>query len=154
MTEQLAAGPGTARGVGTLAVLVPAALLVGVSKTAVSGVGTLGVALFAIVLPARESTGVLLPLLLVGDVLAVRAYRGHADRTVLLRLLPSVAAGVLLGVVFVARTGDGVLRRTIGVLLLTVAVHQVWQRVRARARASERVRAGGVGVGVVRGRSR
>ncbi|MGG2462955.1 TSUP family transporter [Streptomyces sp. RGM 3693] len=155
MAEQLAAGPGAAWGVVPFAVLVLAALLVGVSKTAVSGVGTLSVALFATVLPARESTGVLLPLLLVGDVLAVRAYRGHADRAVLRRLLPSVAAGVLLGMVFVARTGDGVMRRTIGVLLLTVAVHQVWQRVRvrvrARARAPERVRGRERGSGRGRG---
>ncbi|WP_438490570.1 TSUP family transporter [Streptomyces sp. S186] len=125
-----------------LVTLVLAALLVGVSKTAVSGVGALSVALFAAVLPARESTGVLLPLLLVGDVLAVRAYRGHADRAVLLRLLPSVAAGVLLGVVFVARTDDVVTRRTIGVLLLTVAVHHGWQRARAGSRSRSPSRSG------------
>ncbi|MYT28203.1 MULTISPECIES: sulfite exporter TauE/SafE family protein [unclassified Streptomyces] len=125
-------------GVLPLAMLMLAALLVGVSKTAVSGVGALSVALFAAVLPARESTGVLLPLLLVGDVLAVRAYRGHADRAVLLRLLPSVAAGVLLGVVFVARTDDVVMRRTIGVLLLAVAVHHGWQRARANSRSRVR----------------
>ncbi|MER6050871.1 sulfite exporter TauE/SafE family protein [Streptomyces sp. NPDC001793] len=118
-----------------------AALLVGFSKTAVSGVGALSVALFAAVLPARESTGVLLPLLLVGDVLAVRAYRGHADRAVLLRLLPSVAAGVLLGVVFVARTDDVVMRRTIGVLLLTMVVHHGWQRTRAGTHSRSRSRA-------------
>ncbi|WP_446750696.1 TSUP family transporter [Streptomyces sp. WZ-12] len=126
-------GPVARWGVVPFAVLVVAALLVGVSKTAVSGVGTLSVALFAAVLPARESTGVLLPLLLVGDVLAVRAYRGHADRAVLFRLLPSVAAGVLLGVAFIAWSDDTVVRRTIGGLLLAVALHHVWQRVRARA---------------------
>ncbi|MCZ1015911.1 sulfite exporter TauE/SafE family protein [Streptomyces noursei] len=138
MTQRLAAGPGAELGVLPFVALVLAALLVGVSKTAVSGVATLSVALFAAVLPARESTGVLLPLLLVGDVLAVRAYRGHADRAVLLRLLPSVAAGLVLGVAFVARTSDVVMRRTIGVLLLTVAVHHGWQRARARVRSRTR----------------
>ncbi|MFJ9613129.1 TSUP family transporter [Streptomyces noursei] len=138
MAQRLAAGPGAELGVLPFVALVLAGLLVGVSKTAVSGVATLSVALFAAVLPARESTGVLLPLLLVGDVLAVRAYRGHADRAVLLRLLPSVAAGLVLGVVFVARTSDVVMRRTIGVLLLTVAVHHGWQRARARCRSRAR----------------
>ncbi|WEB45926.1 sulfite exporter TauE/SafE family protein [Streptomyces yunnanensis] len=140
MTQRLAAGPGAEWGVLPFVALVLAALLVGVSKTAVGGVATLSVALFAAVLPARESTGVLLPLLLVGDVLAVRAYRGHADRAVLLRLLPSVAAGLVLGVVFVARTSDVVMRRTIGVLLLTVAVHHGWQRARTRFRSRARAR--------------
>ncbi|WP_420894797.1 TSUP family transporter [Streptomyces noursei] len=140
MTQRLAADPGAELGVLPFVALVLAALLVGVSKTAVSGVATLSVALFAAVLPAKESTGVLLPLLLVGDVLAVRAYRGHADRAVLLRLLPSVAAGLVLGVVFVARTSNVVMRRTIGVLLLTVAVHHGWQRARTRVRSRARVR--------------
>ncbi len=126
-------------GVVPLGTLVFAALLVGVSKTAVSGVGALSVALFAAVLPARESTGVLLPLLLVGDVLAVRAYRAHTDWPALLRLLPSVAAGVLLGAVFVAGTGDDTVRRTIGALLLTIVLHHLWRRRRAR-RAGDRGR--------------
>ncbi|MFJ9851609.1 sulfite exporter TauE/SafE family protein [Streptomyces sp. NPDC101150] len=119
-------------GVIGLGVLVLAALLVGVSKTAISGVGALSVALFAAVLPAKESTGALLPLLLVGDVVAVRAYRRHADWPALLRLLPSVAAGVLIGAVFVARTDDAVVRRTIGALLLTIVLHHLWRRTRER----------------------
>ncbi|MFH8405080.1 sulfite exporter TauE/SafE family protein [Streptomyces sp. NPDC018019] len=115
-----------------LGALVAAALLVGVSKTAVSGVGAISVALFAAVLPAKQSTGALLPLLLVGDVLAVSTYRRHADWSALLRLLPSVAMGVLLGAVFVARVDDAVMRRTIGVLMLTIVGHHLWQRRRIR----------------------
>ncbi len=119
-------------GILQIGALVAAALLVGVSKTAVSGVGAISVALFAAVLPAKQSTGALLPLLLVGDVLAVSAYRRHADWPELLRLLPSVAVGVLLGAVFVARVDDAVMRRTIGVLLLTIVAHHLWQRRRTR----------------------
>jgi uncharacterized protein len=104
--------------------LVAAALLVGFAKTAIGGVGLISVALFAAVLPARESTGALLPLLLVGDVVAVLAYRRHADWPALVRLIPSVLVGVLVGVGFLAVAGDLAVRRTIGVVLLTlVAVH-------------------------------
>ncbi len=118
-----------------LGALVAAALCVGFAKTAIGGVASISVALFAAVLPARESTGVLLPLLLVGDLLAVGAYRRHADWATLLRLFPSVAAGVLVGAAFVARVDDTVMRRTIGaVLLMLVAVH-LWQRRRRDAAA-------------------
>jgi hypothetical protein len=104
--------------------LLTAAVGVGFAKTAIGGVTAVSVALFAAVLPARESTGALLPLLLVGDVIAVTIYRRHADWPALLRLFPSVAAGVLLGVVFVARVDDTAMRRMIGaVLLILVAVH-------------------------------
>lgn len=47
-----------------------AAVLVGVAKTALNGVGSIAVVIFAAVLPARESTGAILPLLLCGDVLS------------------------------------------------------------------------------------
>jgi uncharacterized membrane protein YfcA len=92
------------------------------------------------VLPARESTGVLLPLLMVGDVMAVASYRAHADWRVLVRLFPSVGVGIVAGTVFVAHVDDDVMRRTIGaVLVVLVAVH-VWTRRRPAKPASTRLR--------------
>ena len=111
------------------ALLAVAALMVGFAKTAVGGAAAISVAVFAAVLPARESTGVLLPLLIVGDVVAVRSYRAHAHWGTLLRLLPAVVVGVLVGVVFVDRVDDTVMRRTIGVILLgLVLLHVVLRR--------------------------
>ncbi|RBM13190.1 hypothetical protein DEH69_19365 [Streptomyces sp. PT12] len=117
--------------------LAVGAVLVGFAKTAIGGVAAISVALFATALPARESSGALLPMLIVGDVLAVSAYRRHADWSVLWRLFPSVAVGILIGVVFVARVDDTVMRRTIGALLLAVVTVHVWQRGRRRRRAAE-----------------
>jgi uncharacterized protein len=114
-------------------VLVTAAVLVGFAKTAIGGIGAIATALFATVLPARESTGALLPLLLAGDLIAVAAYRRHADWPTLLRLSPSVAAGVTAGAGFVAVADDGVMRRTIGALLVALVALTVTQRVRGRA---------------------
>ncbi|MDX6362220.1 MAG: uncharacterized protein QOC85_1223, partial [Streptomyces sp.] len=82
------------------AALAAAALLVGFSKTAVSGANTVSLAIFAAVLPARASTGALLPVLIVGDILPVLAYRRHAHWHTLWRLFPAVAAGVVLGTLF------------------------------------------------------
>lgn len=76
-----------------------AALFVGLAKTSIGGLGTLAVVIFASQLPARESTGALLPLLLVGDVIAVAAYRRHANWRLLARLFPWVAVGVVVGAV-------------------------------------------------------
>ncbi len=117
-----------------LVALVVAAVLIGVAKTAISGIGSLSVALFAAVLPARESTGAILPLLIVGDVIGVAMYRNHADWPRLARILPTVAAGVLLGVWFVAIADDTVMRRTIGVILLALVAVHLWSR-RRDARA-------------------
>jgi uncharacterized membrane protein YfcA len=118
------------------AALALAAMLVGFSKTAVSGANTISLAVFAAVLPARASTGVLLPLLIAGDVLAVLTYRRHAHWPTLWRLFPAVAVGVVFGTVFLIWADDGVVRTSIGVILLLMAALTVWRR-RTAERAEE-----------------
>jgi uncharacterized membrane protein YfcA len=120
---------------GEFAALVCAALLVGFSKTAVSGANTVSLAVFAAVLPARASTGVLLPLLIAGDVLAVLTYRRHAHWPTLWRLFPAVAAGVVVGTVFLMWADDGVVRTFIGAILLVMTAVTVLRR---RAADTER----------------
>ncbi|MFF1836524.1 sulfite exporter TauE/SafE family protein [Streptomyces sp. NPDC058231] len=111
-----------------LAALAAASMLVGFSKTAVSGANTISLAVFAAVLPARESTGVLLPILIAGDVLAVLTYRRHAHWPTLLRLFPAVAVGVVAGTVFMMWADDEVVRTSIGAILLFMAGVTVWRR--------------------------
>ncbi|MFJ3421672.1 MULTISPECIES: sulfite exporter TauE/SafE family protein [unclassified Streptomyces] len=117
------------------AALAAAALLVGFSKTAVSGANTVSLAIFAAVLPARASTGVLLPILIVGDVLAVLTYRRHAHWPTLWRLFPAVAAGVVIGTLFLVWADDAVVRTSIGAILLFMAGVTLWRRRKADAGA-------------------
>jgi uncharacterized protein len=126
--------------------LAGAATLVGFSKTAVSGANTVSLAVFAAVLPARESTGVLLPLLIVGDVFAVYTYRRHADWATLVRLFPAVAAGVVAGTVFMLWADDAAVRTSIGAILLLMAGVTVWRR-RAAGKADEAGKAEKAGEG-------
>ncbi|NUO46796.1 MAG: sulfite exporter TauE/SafE family protein [Streptomyces sp.] len=110
------------------AALAFAALLVGFSKTAVSGANTVSLAVFAAVLPARASTGVLLPILIAGDVLAVLTYRRHAHWPTLWRLFPAVAAGVVVGTLFLMWADDAIVRTSIGAILLLMAAVTIWRR--------------------------
>jgi uncharacterized membrane protein YfcA len=122
------------------AALACAALLVGFSKTAVSGANTVSLAIFAAVLPARASTGVLLPVLIAGDVLAVLTYRRHAHWPTLWRLFPAVAVGVVAGTLFLTWADDAVMRTSIGViLLLMAAVTVVRRRTAGREREQDTV---------------
>ncbi len=104
-----------------------AGVLVGVAKTAISGVTSIAVVIFAAVLPARESTGAILPLLLCGDVIAVSWYRRHADWRTLWHLLPGVLPGLVLGAWFLSVADDVVMRRTIAVILLAMCTLQLRQ---------------------------
>lgn len=131
------------------AALGMAAVVIGISKTALPGGSILAIALFAAVLPARTSTAATLLLLMVGDVFALLAYRRHAHWPTLLRLAPAVVAGLLLGFAFLALTGDGVVRRAIGVILLLMIAVTLWRRWRqARAEQEAAARGGAVLAGV------
>lgn len=110
------------------AALAFAALLVGFSKTAVSGANTVSLAIFAAVLPARASTGILLPVLIAGDILAVLTYRRHAHWPTLWRLFPAVAVGVVAGTLFLVWADDAIVRTSIGVILLFMAGVTMWRR--------------------------
>ena len=111
------------------AALGAAALLVGFAKTAIGGVATVAVALFAGVMPARESTAALLLVLLVGDVLAVSVYRRHCDWSLLRLLVPGVLPGLGLGALALALLDDRAIKVAIGViLLLLVAIQLVMSR--------------------------
>ncbi|GAB3280002.1 sulfite exporter TauE/SafE family protein [Microbacterium lacusdiani] len=114
------------------AALAAAAVIVGVSKAALPGANTLAIALFATALPAKESTGALLVLLIVGDGFALWLHRRHARLHALLPLIPAVLAGLLLGTAFLAFASDAWTRRVIGGILLLVVGVTLWRRRRAR----------------------
>ena len=77
--------------------LVAAALLIGVNKTAMPGIGILPVVMLATVFEARLSTGLQLGMLAVTDIMAVIYFRRHADWKILARLLPWAFVGLALG---------------------------------------------------------
>lgn len=111
------------------------AFLVGFAKTGVSGAGTIVVPLFASIFPARRSVGVLLPILLIGDLLALAWYRREADWRHLARLAPWTLVG--LGGAFALYAGAGLderaTRRLIGGIVLSVLALGEWRRRRPRA---------------------
>lgn len=111
-----------------ITLLALGAFFTGLSKTGLPGVSVLTVALFANALPARESTGALLPLLLCADVFGVAFYRKHASWPHLWRLFPWVVAGIVAGYWALDKVGNLQVQRMIGgILVLMVALH-LWRQ--------------------------
>jgi len=102
------------------AVLVTGAFFVGVSKTGIAGLGMLFVVMFAQVLPAKEATGLVLPLLCFGDLIAVASYRQHTQWRFLWRLFPWTAAGVVGGYFALGRIGNREAQVMIGIIVLAL----------------------------------
>jgi len=111
--------------------LAVGAVMAGFSKTGINGAGLLTVGLFAAVLPARPSTGLVLLVFLTADVFGILTYRAHAHWPTLRRLAPAVVVGIGAGVVFLVYVDDTALRRTIGAVLLALVAFHLWYRRRS-----------------------
>ncbi len=101
-------------------VLVCSAFLMGFSKTGLPGAGILAIPLVAFVIPAKASTGVVLPMLIMGDIFAVAFYRRHADWKHLSHLMPSAFVGIIAGYFALGVVTDGQLRPIIGAVILVM----------------------------------
>jgi uncharacterized protein len=115
---------------GAAALMAFAALVIGYSKTALGGLAVISVAIFATVLPAKQSTAAILAVLIVGDVIACWHYRRDPDWSLIRRLLPAVLPGLVLGSLFLRAVDDTTLRRSIGAVLLLLLVLQLWVKAR------------------------
>ena len=112
----------------TWILLMVVAALCGIAKTALPGAATVAVALCTAVLPAKESTGAILLMLMTGDLLAVWSYRRDADFRMLRRLVPAVLTGVGAGALFLHLASNDSTRRLIGVILLLLVAITLTQR--------------------------
>lgn len=118
---------------GLVLLLILVGFLIGLSKTAIGGIGMVNAALLAAILPAKESTGVMLVLLLAGDLFAIGVYKKHVDWQLLRKLIWPVIVGVVVGAYFLAHTTDQSLKRTIGwIVLILVALYPITQRLQQK----------------------
>ncbi|REG83707.1 sulfite exporter TauE/SafE family protein [Marinomonas pollencensis] len=78
-------------------VLLIAGLITGFSKFSVGGMGLLILPIVMIAFPGPEALGILMPLYVVTDLMAVFSYRKNINWSVLWRLLPLAFLGVFVG---------------------------------------------------------
>lgn len=105
--------------------LLCGALGIGVSKSGLPGISMLHVVFYAAVFGAKESTGVLLPMLIVGDVCAIKLFGRKADWSQIRRLLPPTLVGIVVGALLMNRLEGDTFTRIVGVIILTLTVVQV-----------------------------
>ena len=104
-----------------IAVLAIGAVIIGVNKTAIPALGALAVVLFTQFFDPGMASAAVLPLLCVGDVLAVIWYRRQANWKFVLNLLPWAFVGLFLGMIVVRGISDlNVLGIVIAAIILAV----------------------------------
>ncbi len=106
-----------------------AAMLIGISKSGIKGIGVIIVTLMAIVYGAKASTGIVLPLLIVGDICAVIYYKKHTLWKILFKLLPWVVGGVILGAIVGKNLSEEVFKQGMAIIILvSVIMMYAWER--------------------------
>jgi uncharacterized membrane protein YfcA len=101
------------------AVAVLAIFIVALSKSGLVGsLGLVGVPLLSLVMPARDAAGMMLPLLLVMDAIAVWTYRKDADWRILRIMLPGAFVGTVIGWVLWSFVSDAMVLLFVGILTL------------------------------------
>ncbi|MEI6563969.1 MAG: sulfite exporter TauE/SafE family protein [bacterium] len=110
------------------AVMALAAVIIGLSKSGLPGLGILAIPMVAAVIPAKTSTGFILPMLIVGDVIGVLYYRRHAEWPRLLRLFPWTVLGIFGGWLSLDRLTDAQIRPIIGGIVLVMLALNLWRQ--------------------------
>lgn len=105
-----------------------AAMIIGLSKSGLPGMGILAVPIVAAIIPAKTSTGFILPMLIAGDVIGVVYYRRHAEWPQLIRVFPWTAMGIFAGWLSLGRLNDAEIRPLIGGIVLAMLVLNLWRQ--------------------------
>lgn len=103
-----------------------AAFIMGSSKAGLKGTSIITVTLMVIAFGAKESTGLLLPLLIVADILAVSYYNKHAQWKILLKFLPWMVLGVLVGVYIGQEIDDLLFKKLMSVIIIISVIMMFW----------------------------
>ncbi len=105
---------------------VAAAFILGISKAGIKGIEIIIVTMMALAFGARESTGVLVPLLIIGDIFAVIYYSRHARWYYITRFLPWMLAGLLLGVLIGHELPEQTFKMVMVTVILASVVMMYW----------------------------
>ncbi len=101
-----------------------AAFLIGLSKGGLPGFGPSVTVIVALALPSTVALGVLLPLLMIGDVVALVALRGSIDRPVLGPVIGGAAIGVAGASFLLASLSPGAVEAGIVAIVVTFALYR------------------------------
>jgi len=109
-----------------------AAFLIGVSKGGLKGLGTFTVALMAIVYGAKSSVGILVPLFIVGDILAVIYFKKHVKVKYLFQFLPAMIVGVVLATYVGNDWEEATFKKWMSIIILGSTVYMFWSEYRGK----------------------
>lgn len=103
-----------------------AAIVIGLSKAGIKGIAVVNVTLMALAFEAKESTGIVVPLLIFGDIFAVLYYNRHAKWSYIFRFLPWIVFGIIIGVFVGNDLNESTFKIGMAIIILLSVVMMYW----------------------------
>ncbi|WP_018699445.1 sulfite exporter TauE/SafE family protein [Amorphus coralli] len=117
---------------------IPAVLIVGISKGGFGGsIGILGVPLMSLVTSPIHAAGIMLPILILMDFIAVASYWSVFDRKVLMMTIPGALVGVSLGYLMATSVDEAMVLLIVGMVAVAFTLDH-WRKVYLSGRAPKK----------------
>jgi uncharacterized membrane protein YfcA len=110
----------------SLALAAVAVFIVGLSKSGIKGIFIIVVLMLAHVFESKASTGIVVPFLICGDIIAVWYYKKHVQWKILFKLLPWMVIGVLLGVYVGKDLNEANFKTGLAIIILISVIMMFW----------------------------
>ncbi len=109
------------------ALLFLCAMFSGMSKVGVPGVSMIVVPVLALIFGGKQSTGVLLPILMMADLFGVIYYRRHAQWSYVLKVIPWAFLGIGLALWVGEQVNDTQFKNIIAILVFVCIGLMLWR---------------------------
>jgi uncharacterized membrane protein YfcA len=106
------------------------AFLVGLSKSGLKGIGMIAIPMLVYLYGAKASVGILLPILIFGDLMALYYYHRNVHFKLIIRLIPFAITGILVAVLTGHWINDSQFQVTIAFALLAcigILLYNEWR---------------------------
>ena len=103
-----------------------ASFILGVAKGGIKGLGVLVVSLMVLAFDAKSATGLLVPLLIAGDILAVMYFKKHVKVKYLWQFIPPMIIGLLVAVYFGNDWDEAIFKKWISIIILGSTLYIFW----------------------------
>jgi hypothetical protein len=112
------------------AIAIVSAIMIGMAKTGVNGIGTLVVPLMAYSFGGMPSAGLVLPMLVMADVFGVAYYHRSAHWKTVIKVLPWAVVGILAGLIIGKSISAEQFKQLIGILVIVSLAIMIWLEVK------------------------
>ena len=103
-----------------------AAFVIGMSKAGIKGIAVINVTFMALAFGAKESTGMVVPLLILADIFAVIYHNRHTQWSYVFKVLPWMVFGLVIGVFIGKDLPESLFRIGMAIIIIITVFMMYW----------------------------